>query len=81
MQECGKEGNACCPGESCEVEGNVCAIFNDEGPSECTTCARAQFALNYAPNSPLREQCEAQSGDGDDGDGTQSPSQLQCACI
>ena len=66
MQECGKEGNACCPGDTpCEVEGNVCAIFNDEGPSECTTCARAQFALNYAPNlatSPLREQCESQDG-------------------
>ena len=62
VQECGKEGNACCPGDNpCEVEGNVCAIFNDEGPSECTTCSRAQFALNYTPGSPLREQCE---GDG-----------------
>ena len=63
LQECGLEGNACCSGDNpCEVEGNVCAIFNDEGPSECTTCERAQNALNYGPNSPLRQECEGEGG-------------------
>ena len=62
-QECGKEGNACCPGDRpCEVEGNVCAIFDDEEPSQCTTCAHAQFALDCAPGTPLRGQCEADTG-------------------
>ena len=81
MQECGGRGNPCCPGASpCKDDGVVCANFNGEGPAECATCARAQFALNYAPNSPLREQCEAQNGDGG-GDGAQPPVHLYCACL
>ena len=60
MQECGKEGNACCPGDSpCDGEGIVCAIFGGQAP-ECTPCSRATLAVNYA--SALREQCEDDAG-------------------
>ena len=80
MQECGQEGNLCCPsGSPCEVEGRVCATFNEVEGRVCTTCTRATFAPEYSPGSRLEQQCEGQNDDGDeDGDGV-SPS-VCCRC-